>query len=325
MYVDGLFEKVLMEPFRQGADSLRIISGYASSAMAFKHLDQLSEIRGDFSVSLLVGMSPYDGITVVNHNGFNSIVKGEYKERFDCSYVYKQPPVHSKIYTWYRKGEEFKTFIGSANYTQNAFGSQREAVADIGVSGMNDYWSNLIRDSIPCTDTKVSDLIGIYQQRFKVRKPKTEAIAAEARAEQLFPNLATMARAEVSLLSTRTGQVQTRGGLNWGQREGRNPNQAYIQLSPEVYQSAFFPLRSIFFTVITDDQQTFICTRAQKSEEGQVIETPHDNSILGRYFRQRLGLPDGAYVETEDLVRYGRTGVTFYKIDDENFYMDFSI
>ncbi|MPM75174.1 hypothetical protein SDC9_122165 [bioreactor metagenome] len=134
-----------------------------------------------------------------------------------------------------------------------------------------------------------------------------------------------MARAEVSLLSSRTGQVQTRGGLNWGQRERRNPNQAYIQLSPEVYQSDFFPLRSIFFTVITDDQHTFICTRAQKSEEGQVIETPHDNSILGSYFRQRLGLPDGAYVETADLLRYGRTGVTFYKIDEENYYMDFSV
>jgi hypothetical protein len=201
MYVDGLFEKVLMEPFRQGADSLKIISGYASSAMAFKHLDQLSELREDFSVSLLVGMSPYDGITVVSHNGFNSIVSGEYNGRFNCSYIFKQPPVHSKVYTWYRKGEEFKTFIGSANYTQNAFGSQREAVADIGVTGMDVYWSNLIHDSIPCTDARVSELIGIYQQKFRVRKPKTETIAAETMAEGLFPNLATMPRAEVSLLS----------------------------------------------------------------------------------------------------------------------------
>jgi hypothetical protein len=78
------------------------------------------------------------------------------------------------------------------------------------------------------------------------------------------------------------------------------------------------------FTVITDDQKTFICTRAQKGDEGQAIETPQDNSILGRYFRERLGLPSGAFVSTEDLRRYGRMDVTFYKIDDENYYTDFS-
>lgn len=30
-------------------------------------------------------------------------------------------------------------------------------------------------------------------------------------------------------------------GLNWGQRTGREPNQAYIQLPIEVYRSDFFP------------------------------------------------------------------------------------
>lgn len=34
-------------------------------------------------------------------------------------------------------------------------------------------------------------------------------------------------------------------GLNWGQREGREPNQAYLQLAPEVYRSDFFPVKNI--------------------------------------------------------------------------------
>ena len=39
----------------------------------------------------------------------------------------------------------------------------------------------------------------------------------------------------------------------------------------------------------------------------------------------RLGLPNGAYVRKDDLLAYGRTDVTFYKIDEEQYYMDFSV
>lgn len=39
----------------------------------------------------------------------------------------------------------------------------------------------------------------------------------------------------------------------------------------------------------------------------------------------RLGLANGELVKTEDLVKYGRTDVTFIKIDEEQYYMDFSV
>lgn len=47
-------------------------------------------------------------------------------------------------------------------------------------------------------------------------------------------------------------------------------------------------------------------------------------SIL-RLLRNRLGLANGQYVTRQDLERYGRTDVDFYKIDEETFYMDFSV
>ena len=53
-------------------------------------------------------------------------------------------------------------------------------------------------------------------------------------------------------------------GLNWGQRIGREPNQAYIQLPIEVYRSDFFPKKPEHFSVRTDDGQDIIFTRAQK-------------------------------------------------------------
>ena len=57
----------------------------------------------------------------------------------------------------------------------------------------------------------------------------------------------------------------------------------------------------------------------------KAITTPASNALLGEYFRNRLGLANGAFVTKADFDRYGRSDVTFYKLDDEQFYMDFSV
>ena len=62
-----------------------------------------------------------------------------------------------------------------------------------------------------------------------------------------------------------------------------------------------------------------------EQQNDKAITTPENNSKLGEYFRYRLGLANGAFVTKEDLLRYGRTDVDFYKIDDEQYYMDFSV
>ncbi len=103
---------------------------------------------------------------------------------------------------------------------------------------------------------------------------------------------------------------------------GREPNQAYIRLPANIYSTDFFPEIGAHFTVHTDDNKVLICSRAQQN--GKAIHTPHNNSLIGQYFRNRLGLASGAFVRREDLLRYGRTHIDFYKIDNETYYMDFS-
>ncbi len=76
------------------------------------------------------------------------------------------------------------------------------------------------------------------------------------------------------------------------------------------------------FLVITDDNHTLLLRVEQQNDKA--ITTPESNAKIGEYFRSRLSLEEGAYVWKADLERYGRTNVTFYKIDDEQFYMDFS-
>ena len=324
IYTD-LYKKALIDPVDEGANILRIISGYATAAMAFHHIHDLKLHRNDFKVSLLVGMCPIDGLSVSNHRGFKSIVESEYFENFSCSYIFNNSPVHSKIYIWYKGIDFYKAFIGSANYTQNAFSTnQRELLAEIKDNDVDSYYKSIEKDSIFCSHIDAENLIKIYNDKNYYKCHLHEEII-KPKDSKLTPDISNIEHVIIPLLSARTGDVQKTGGLNWGQRKGRNPNQAYLQLPPAVYQSDFFPLRPQHFTVITDDSKTFICVRAQKSTEGQAIETPHNNSLLGEYFRNRLGLPNGAFITRADLERYGRTNVVFYKFDNENYYLDFSV
>ena len=126
----------------------------------------------------------------------------------------------------------------------------------------------------------------------------------------------------LSLLSNR-GDVPSSSSLNWGQRDKRDPNQAYIPLPAKVAKTGFFPLNKRYFTVVADDGECFIMRVEQANDKA--ITTPGDNSELGRYFRNRLGLHEGDLVTKRDLEAYGRADIVFKKLDDEHFLMDFSI
>jgi hypothetical protein len=324
MIYQDLYYETLIRPCEEGANHLKIISGYATSAMAFHHLEELRSNKLDINISLLVGMCPTDGLSVSNHRGFQNIVNSiEYKNKFLCSYIYKTPSVHSKLYIWYKDKAFYKSFIGSANYTQNAFYHQREALAEITDKNILNYYQTLEADSIYCDELEAEDLIRIYNDKNYYRNHMHEEM--DNAGIESIPSQNEVENRTISLLSKKMEEVQRVGGLNWGHRDKRNRNEAYIQLPPDVYKSDFFPAKPQHFTVVTDDSKTFICCRAQKGKTGDAIETPHNNALLGEYFRNRLGLPNGAFVTRKDLEHYKRTDVTFYKFDNENYYMDFSV
>ena len=331
MITKNLFDKVLIDPVKNGADTLYVVSGYATAAMTFHHFESLKKNHGkQIKINLIVGMCPYDGLSLSNHKAFQQLASVDFPDYFECSYIVNSPQVHSKAYAWFQGEKPVIGFIGSANYTQNAFSkSQRELLISCDPKLGFDYFQSLISDSIYCTHVEIENYIEIYRDTYYARRKKEQL---EKEGLQLIssekPDLQGLPAVSVSLLD-REGNVQKTAGINWGFRQdgvsSRNKNEAYIQLRPEVYKSNFFPLRSAHFTVLTDDNKTLICTRAQKDERGHAIETPHNNSLIGEYFRHRLGLPNGAFVTKDDLLRYGRTNVDFYKIDDETYFMDFSV
>lgn len=117
-------------------------------------------------------------------------------------------------------------------------------------------------------------------------------------------------------------RVPLSSGLNWGQRPGRNPNQAYLAVSVDVQREGFFPDVGIKFRILTDDGHEFTCVRAQQN--GKAIHT-ENNSDLGKYFRGRIGVRSGGLVTIHHLLAYGKTWVDFYRTEDLVYKMDFSV
>lgn len=112
-------------------------------------------------------------------------------------------------------------------------------------------------------------------------------------------------------------------GLNWGQRPGRDPNQAYLAIPIYIQKSNFFPALGVPFQIITDDDECWVCARRQAN--GKAIHTIKDNTLLGKYFRKRLNLESGDMVTLYSLLKYGRTSVEIFKKSETVFFLDFSI
>ena len=117
--------------------------------------------------------------------------------------------------------------------------------------------------------------------------------------------------------------VPQRSGLNWGQRPGREANQAYLAVPVSIQKSGFFPERGEYFIMECDDGFKFKCVRSQAN--GKALETPSDNSIIGSYFRARLGVRSGHMVTIDHLARYGRTSIDIHYQNDFLYHLDFSV
>ena len=114
-------------------------------------------------------------------------------------------------------------------------------------------------------------------------------------------------------------------GLNWGNRKDgteRDKNEAYLQLTPEIYSTDYFPPKGKYFITETDDGETLILVRAQKPI-GTALQTPENNAILGKYLRKRLSLEEDEEITAKNVEAY-RTTISFYKKDDLHYFLDYS-
>jgi len=336
-----LFNNALVAPRVSASlpDSLKIVSGYATHAMAVSHylaikeLAHRSKVTLPLNIDLVYGMAGADGVSKINHRGFLSLqqhTEFEFDGAFRCSYVQKPRSVHSKVYVWCRGEEPVRAFIGSANYSETAFKipNRTETLAECDPTSALAFFSKIRQSTIECNQAdRDKDFVAPVRST-PIDKKRSGIISVENNINSPYHG---MEKLTLSLLTSK-GNLGDGSCLNWGVksdgkprtsgRSVRDPNQSYIGIGVDVQRSGFFPDIQHRFTVMADDGKILTCVRAQANGKG--IETPQDNAELGRYFRMRLGLSSGAYITNADMKRYGRFDVVFYKQDDESYFMDFS-
>jgi hypothetical protein len=318
---DNLFERILLEPAKRGARELFILSGYASASMVTRHFEVASkELSIDLAIDLHIGMSGRDGLSRNTLLGLQSIPRQIGDRSFNCSLSVKGQSNHSKVYVWCTdKGPE-EAYVGSSNYTQLGFGisdgsaAHKEVCVAVDPVAAFDFILASSKGGISYKSPDLAEFIDLTDENLGTKHSLDEP-ANE-------PN--SSAYVDLPLVMSRTpaqGEVHQRSGLNWGQREGRNPDQAYIPIPSKIARSNFFPERNVHFQVITDDGEAFICTVAQDNDKA--LETPSDNSILGKYFRKRLDLPSGTFITKKHLIDFGSNLVRIYKDSDDCYRLSF--
>lgn len=313
-----ILDSIFFNPVKLGADRLLILSGYASPNMASWLIEQYMKVTDKkITINLIVGMVYSEGISVSVHEGFKELTRETQqigKVSFKCSYIYKSPASHTNLYIWYTGDSVLCAFLGSAPFTQPALLSGRkESFVECNNDDAIEAFNNAESNSVFCDYAEIEECVRIYQTHpvFDLENKLINDIK--------HTNLQCV---KLSLLS-RTGEPGRKSGLNWGHRKGRNHNEAYIPLPVKIARSGFFPLKGEHFTTVTDDGCLLILRVEQENDKA--ITTPSSNALLGEYFRKRLGVGNGDLITRADLNIYGRWDVTFLKIDDEQYYLDFSV
>lgn len=308
-----LYDRLLLRPYGDGQRHLRVITGYASAAF----LQHVANILPNASIEIIVGMAGKDGIRRWDHSEFLRLSRTS-ENRIHVLYHVGEQPIHSKCVAWENnQGVPQMAFSGSANFSWNGYRNYHETMVSLPVPGVVSQIFQ-VAETINCLDAHATESIQLLEMPKFVTNARSLGELAE-----FSPSV------NLDLFHRRQGipTVHERSGLNWGQREEyrREPNQAYIPVPIEVHRlhPGFFPPSRHEFMIVTDDGQSFVAVMAQQNRKA--IETHYDNSILGRYFRDRLQIRKGAPVRYEDLENYGRTSVTLYRLEEDLYFLDFSI
>lgn len=307
MILDNLYNEILIDPLNEGANELYIVSGYASATFCRRHLEDLLKINKNIKLNLIIGMptsrnDQYHFLNLLNN----------YPNSLRANYYEGKPGVHAKVYSWTKDSKPLIGFSGSANYTQFGFfkNMQENQMISDDAENIHVYFESLLLKSVPIEKSKKEE-----KQILMTEKISTSLPAGEM--EWIEPNKSV----RISLLE-KSGKLPSKSGLNWGQRPRREQNQAYLSIRKDARKEGFLPDRNFTFSLLTDDSVALDCVVQQDGRKA--ISTTNNNSEIGRYFRERLGVESGKLVLKDDLIKYGRTDFILRKIDDETFMLDFS-
>lgn len=313
MITESLFERAIQSPLIAGGDRLIVVSGVASAEMALRVMLFAAERRHSLTLELTIGLTSEEGISRQAHEDLVSLQNSSPapKVQLDVRYALAPTSVNSNVFVWCEGEEPLWAWTGSSRFIQRDFGlgmghrvSRKNVLAEVEPASALRYIREIQAHTVQVHDPSVPSAIPLSDERDR------SLVAADS---DEFAVDRTVALPLITLKrGPSRGSIHSTAGLNWGQRAGREPNQAYIPIPKEIREGGFFPPRGTVFRIRTDDGRHFLARTAQQGDKA--LETPQNNSILGEYFRMRLGVPLGAPVQLSDLLTFGSRFVLVHRL-----------
>ena len=347
-----IFENLKEEVFSliDSGNNTNVITGYIGIEMV---KDLSSRVDSDSKANVYIGMYGRNINSIIHEN----LVKFTDKNP-NLKIFYTDTLVHSKVYISNSNEDINNVYIGSANFSTNGLCSYKgkEILTDVRSDDFDKvkaYLDFVKEISTPVADVDIQREIGIGEAApifVDVNIVKLSLLSSQS---NNTPNIIGV--------TTGVGEVHASGGLNWGFSNAMpKPSDAYIPIRMEVIRNnkTLFPQKrsgeNIPFDVIWDDGTSMqVLLEGNNNIEGQIfpkqISTFKNKTELGDYLRKRiqrklnieLAIPQEVndkdrmktnpeeykdkFITKGILEAYGRTDITIKKIDESNYYFDFSV
>lgn len=316
-------------------DELVVLSGYVGPHPVHRLKDL------PLKTTVIYGMYGSDGI----RKSLHTALVAENSNLDNVSILYSTMPVHAKCYIWKEQGRVVHALVGSANFSTSGLATPfKEVLAETTVDTfdpLDHYLNRVISESISCEDAVVKS---------NPRKNNVSILDEES----YDPDICSL-----PLYKIEQGRetIPPASGINWGMAKLNgshvNINDAYIPVRVNTIEHYpnLFPVKQLKPTnlenvvradhrhndsieILWDDGTEMIGLLEgsdPKTVNGQKVLVPKQiastpkKATLGKYLRQRLGVPEGQAITMADLERYGRKTIDVSLQGEGIYYFDFSV
>lgn len=336
LYINNLYTHIIQ---REAPNSthLRVISGYGSASFLEKVANEFPNLK----IQLFLGMTS-QGISVRNHEGYRTLMKRN--TNIQVYYQINEVPNHMKVLEFSSETQS-TAFIGSANFTENGFVTQREIMTQV-TDSLASLFKYQLEVSVECTKDAIEKLLIIFSdENFSKVKNEISNVEDSNNVEN------TMTLVEVNKIDIDDLEYQKQTQRIRDLRSQANPEYYHtfnleivldskynprwnstginswtenkipvLEQTSKILFDKLFPIDNNF-QVYADDGHVYIGELTGRFNGNFKLV----NGNLYDYVRNHIGIKEYRPISREDLQSYGDTRLHFERLDENLYSMCFGL
>lgn len=330
------------------SDSLLIASGYFGTSTIVELEEKILKLSKKGICKILIGMIFFDGVTEAQKKALTSLDKKLRKINPNNGVYISMRPYHGKIYQFHHDNH-VNLYLGSSNFSKEGFAGRLECTTVI----LDDETKKSVADYLKKL-FEMDTTITLEQTDLKVKgkKPTFEKISKtlkdyECSVHEYPDRLMALGECKIKLRV----DDQPRSSLNLYFEKGRlNKQGKYaprpwyeveITTTKEDQQCPYYPKselitgskksrKGVFTAYIKDGDVYYKIKMAVHADDGKNFSSHRESGgreTLGKLLKGKLEragvLSEGELITSEVLEAYGRDYISFVKISDDVYILEF--